>query len=183
MVTTRRAPVNSISWLFQWLSSCKKPIITYHCWQRQTVFYAWRLHVELTKNNWSHSQLSYKLGRNILKWLTLTAKQKETNTRSKLSRSYHLIMSIFSLFILSLSWKFSPQLDGKYSRRVFLLYLSNWLYLNRRKHQEPQIRAPHQLYLVGEVFRVRNKSSLTFFEWKCLESRFFLWFVLNGVCF
>ena len=27
VVTTRREPVNSISWLFQWSSSCKKAII------------------------------------------------------------------------------------------------------------------------------------------------------------
>ena len=43
--------------------------------------------------------------------------------------------------------------------------------------------APHQLYLVGEVFRVRNKSSLTFFEQNASNRGFFLWFVLNGVCF
>ena len=52
----------------------------------------------LTKNNWSYSQLSCKLERNIVKRLTLTRKQTERNTRKKLSRSYHLIMSIFSLF-------------------------------------------------------------------------------------
>ena len=52
----------------------------------------------LTKNNWSYSQLSGKLERNIVKRLTLTRKQTERNTRKKLPRSYHLIMSIFSSF-------------------------------------------------------------------------------------
>ena len=100
VVRTKRAPVNSISWLFRWSSSCQKAIITYHCWQWHTVSYAWRLHLELTKNNWSHSQLSYKIERNIMnsKWLTLTGKQAQRNTPKKLSRSYHLIMSIFSSF-------------------------------------------------------------------------------------
>ena len=42
--------------------------------------------------------LSRKLEKNIVNWLTLTGKQKERNTRKKLSRTYHLIMSIFSLF-------------------------------------------------------------------------------------
>ena len=30
-------------------------------------FCVWRLHAELTKNNWSHSPLFYKLERNIVK--------------------------------------------------------------------------------------------------------------------
>ena len=33
------------------------------------------------------------------------------------------------------------------------------------------MRAPHQLYLVSEVFKVRIKSSFTFFEEKRLSSR------------
>ena len=53
--------------------------------------------MESNKNNSSHSQLSYNLERNIVKRLTLTAKQTENNTRKKSSTTYHMIMSIFSL--------------------------------------------------------------------------------------
>ena len=114
VLTTRRPPVNSISWLFRWPRSCKKVIRSYYCWQLHIVFLsALRLHRELTKNNSSHSQLSYNLERNIVKWLTLTAKETETqgnwkanrNTQKKLSPSYHLIISIFSLFHFVASMK------------------------------------------------------------------------------
>ena len=54
--------------------------------------------MELTKNNWSDRQLSYKLERNIVKGLTLTGKQTKRNTRRNFSKGYHLIMSIFSSF-------------------------------------------------------------------------------------
>ena len=64
-----------------------------------TVFLCvWSLHAELTKNNWSHSQRSFNLERNIVKRLTLTGKQTKRNIRKKLSRNYHRITSIFSLF-------------------------------------------------------------------------------------
>ena len=113
VVTARRAPVNSISWLFRWSSSCKKAIITFA--NSDTLFFlrVWRLHAKLTKNTSSHSQLSYKLEKkNIVKWLTLTGKETKRNTRKKLSRSNHLMMSIFSLFrfiasmkiLTSISW-------------------------------------------------------------------------------
>ena len=39
VVTTRRALVNSITWLFPWSSSCKKAIITYHYWRWNIVFF------------------------------------------------------------------------------------------------------------------------------------------------
>ena len=108
VLTTRRAPVNSIlSWLFRWPRSCKKAISTYHCWHLQTVFFlsVWRLQVELAKNNLCHSQLSYNLERNIVKWVTITAKQTERITQKNLSKIYHLIMSIFSLFHFVASMK------------------------------------------------------------------------------
>ena len=108
VVTTRRAPVNRISCLFRWSSSCKKAIITYHCWLWHTVFLrVWRLHVKLTKNTSSHSQLSYKLGKKKhCKVNYINSKKKaERNTRKKFSRTYHLIMSIFSLFHFVASMK------------------------------------------------------------------------------
>ena len=47
----------------------------------------------------SQSIFSYKLEKkNIVKCLTLTAKETQLNTRKKVSRTYHLIMSIFPLF-------------------------------------------------------------------------------------
>ena len=52
--------------------------------------------MELTKNTSSHSRLSYKLKKKIVKFLTVTGKETQRNTRRKLSRTYHLIMSIFS---------------------------------------------------------------------------------------
>ena len=71
VLTTRRAPVNNISWSFRWPWSCKNPIITSHSWQLDIAFLCEeRLHVELTKNNSSHSQLFYNLERNVVKWLT-----------------------------------------------------------------------------------------------------------------
>ena len=39
------------------------------------------------------------------------------------------------------------------------------------EHKQPEIRAPHQVYLVIEVPRVRHKTSFTFFEWKRFQSR------------
>ena len=39
VVTTRRAQVNSIGWLFRWLSCRNKEIITYHWWEWQTAFF------------------------------------------------------------------------------------------------------------------------------------------------
>ena len=39
VVTKRRAPVNSITWLFPWSSSCKKAFITFYCWQWNTFFF------------------------------------------------------------------------------------------------------------------------------------------------
>ena len=68
MVTTRGAPVNSITWLFKWLSSCKKAIITYHCLKWHTLFLSvWRLHAELTKIILLYSQLSYNPAGKIVK--------------------------------------------------------------------------------------------------------------------
>ena len=54
--------------------------------------------MDLTKKEFSHSQLSYNLERNIVKCLTLNGKQTERNTRKKISLTYLLIMCIFSLF-------------------------------------------------------------------------------------
>ena len=61
--------------------------------------------MELSKNSSCHSHLSYKVERNIVKRFTLTGKQTERNTRKKFSRTYHLIMSIFSLFHFVTSMK------------------------------------------------------------------------------
>ena len=61
--------------------------------------------MELTKNNSYHSQVSYNLERNIVNLLTLTGKQTERSTRKKLSTSYHLIMSLLSLFLFVASMK------------------------------------------------------------------------------
>ena len=51
----------------------------------------------LTKNTLSHSQLSCKLEKKVVNGLTLNRKETKRNTRKKISRTYHLIMSIFSL--------------------------------------------------------------------------------------
>ena len=52
------------------------------------------------KNTSSDSKIFRKLEKeNIGKWLTLTGKESQGNTRKKLSRAYHLIVSIFSLFL------------------------------------------------------------------------------------
>ena len=64
-------------------------------------------------------------------------------------------MSIFSFFHFFAFMNFWLQLGCKYAQLAFLLYL--WLYLTKREHKQPYIRVPHQLYLVGEVFRVRIK--------------------------
>ena len=64
--------------------------------------------MELTKNNSCHSILSYNLERNIVKRLTLTGKQTERITRKKLSTTYHMIMSIFSLFHFAAFMKIFP---------------------------------------------------------------------------
>ena len=62
----------------------------------------WKLYVELTKNSSSHSQLSYKVEKkkktqNGIKRLTLTGNdaEEEHTEEGQLSRTYHLIMSIF----------------------------------------------------------------------------------------
>ena len=54
--------------------------------------------MELTKNTSSHGQPFCKVERNIAMCLTLIWKETQRNTPKKLSRTYHLIMSIFSLF-------------------------------------------------------------------------------------
>ena len=46
----------------------------------------------------SWSTFLYARKKVIVNWLTITGKETERNTRKKLSRSYHMIMSIFSLF-------------------------------------------------------------------------------------
>ena len=165
VVTTRRAPVNSIGSLVRWSSSRKRRVLPIIDESGTLLFCACGGYVELTKNTLSRSQLSYRLEKKIIvMWFTLNGK-KTRNTRKKLSRTYHLIMFISSYcFILSLPWKFCRQLVGKDTWLAFVVDL--WLYLNKREHKQPEIRAPHQLYLVNEVCRVRNKSSLTFFEWK-----------------
>ena len=61
--------------------------------------------MELTKNNSCHSQLSHNLERNIVKLLTLTGKQTERSPRKKLSTTFHVIMSLFSLFHFVTSMK------------------------------------------------------------------------------
>ena len=62
--------------------------------------------MELTKNTSSDSQLFYKLEKNnIVKSLTLTGKETQRNKRKKRSRTYHLIMSVFSLFDFVASMK------------------------------------------------------------------------------
>ena len=101
VVTTRRAPINSITYkvVISMIKFLQKGdyyllLLTVEC----CFFYAWSLHGELTKNTSSLSQLSYKLEKDIVKLLTLTGKETQRNTRKKLSRTYHLIMSIFSLF-------------------------------------------------------------------------------------
>ena len=84
--------------------------------------------------------------------------------------------SLSSLFFILLHlWKFWPQLACKYARPGFLVYL--WFYLNKSEHKQPWIRRSPHLYLVSEVFRVRNKSSLLFVDWKHFSSR-----LLPSVC-
>ena len=68
--------------------------------------------MELTKNNMYRSKLSYNLQRNIVNLLTLTGKQTERNTQRKLSTTYQLIMSIFSLFHFVASVKLLVLLSG-----------------------------------------------------------------------
>ena len=63
--------------------------------ERETLIF---IGVELTKDNSSRSQLSYKLKRKIVKRLTLTGKQRERHKQKKLSRTYLLIKSFFFLF-------------------------------------------------------------------------------------
>ena len=55
------------------------------------LFYAWSLHLELTENVSTDSQLSYKLKRNFVKWLTWTGKQRERNTRVKPSKTCYFV--------------------------------------------------------------------------------------------
>ena len=105
VLTTRRAPANRISWLFRWTRSRKKAISTYHCWQLHTVVFfsflcVWRVIVELTKNNSCHSQLSYNLKRNFVKWHTLTGKETERNTRKKVNLSSDNVYFFFASFLL-----------------------------------------------------------------------------------
>ena len=62
--------------------------------------------MELTKNSSSHSRISYKLEKkNIVKGLILTGKETQRNSRKKVSTTYHLIMSIFSLCYFVASMK------------------------------------------------------------------------------
>ena len=68
--------------------------------------------MELTKNNSYHSQLSDNLKRDLVKLLTLTGKQRERNTQRKLSTTYQLIMSIFSLFHFVASMKLLVLISG-----------------------------------------------------------------------
>ena len=68
--------------------------------------------MELTKNNSYHSQLSDNLERNIVNLLTLTGKQTERNTQRRLSTTYQLIMSIFSLFHFVASVKLLVLISG-----------------------------------------------------------------------
>ena len=70
-----------------------------------------------------------------------------------LSRTYHLIISIFSLF------HFVFGLNQFVSMRdpIFLFIFD--FFFNSTEHKQPEIRAPHQLYLASEVFRVCNKWS------------------------
>ena len=55
VVTTRRAPINSIGSLVRGSSSRKKTITTYHWWEGHTAsLRMWILYVDLTKNTSSH---------------------------------------------------------------------------------------------------------------------------------
>ena len=59
VVTTKRAPVNSIIWLFRWSISRKKAIVTYHWWEWRTAFFCvLRWYVE--KSTSCHSRPFYK---------------------------------------------------------------------------------------------------------------------------
>ena len=70
-----------------------------------------------------YSQLSYQLERNIVNYLPqLESKEKRTHERSSVTVN-HLIMSLFTFFHLSLSWKFGRQLDRKYASLAFLVYV------------------------------------------------------------
>ena len=130
VVTTRRALVNSISWLFWWSSSCKKTIITYHCWHWHTVsLCVWILHVELTKKHSSHSHLSYNLKRKTKKWPTLTGKQTEGNTWKKRARTYHLMMPIFSLFHFVSSVKFFGLNQIVSMRDLLFLFIFDFIWI------------------------------------------------------
>ena len=82
-------------------------------------------------------------------------------------------MFIFCLFYFVSSRKFFC-LNKLVSMRELLLFVYLWLYLNKRELKNPNIRALQQLYFLSGVFRVRNKSSLIFFEWKRFQLRFLL---------
>ena len=60
-----------------------------------------------------HSQLSYKLERNIVNYLRheLESKEKRTHER-KLSKSNHLIMSLFTLFYFVASMEIWVSIRG-----------------------------------------------------------------------
>ena len=116
-----------------------------------------------------------------LKWLTLTEKETQRNIRKKLSRTYLLIMCIFSLFHFVASIKIWPHLDCKYAWPAFLFYL--WLYLNKRNHIQPYIRAPHQIYLVSEVLEFAINPLLHYLSGSISIAGFFLRSVSNGLCF
>ena len=107
VLRTRRAPVNGISCYFSDQGPAKRRLFPLIADSRTLFFFlcVWRVHVELRKNNSCHSQLSYKLERNIVKLLTLAGKQTERITQKKLSTIYHVILSIFSLFHFYASMK------------------------------------------------------------------------------
>ena len=79
--------------------------------------------MELTKNKSSYGQLCYQIERNIVKRPTLTGKQTERNTRKNLSKNYHLIMSIFSLFNFVSSIKFFGLNQMVSMRDLFFLFI------------------------------------------------------------
>ena len=60
-----------------------------------------------------------------------------------------------------LSWKFWPQLDGKYASFALVVYVC--FYFNKTEDEIFQLWAPSWVRMIGDPFGVRNKSSATFF--------------------
>ena len=73
-------------------------------------------------NSLFYSQFSYKLERNIVSYLP-QVESKEKRTRKKLSKSNHVIMSLFTFFDFFVAWKFGRTLGCKYASLALVVYV------------------------------------------------------------